>query len=129
MRKILIESILRGKLTEPAPLDREKEELVHLLDQVAFKQLGRSLAIREVDAGSCNGCELEIVALNNALYDLERFGLEDCCIAKACRCADGYGAGYAQHGGGVATYFRRHAGTEICYRGRRLRMHRRYVCR
>ena len=76
MRKILIESILRGKLTEPAPLDREKEELVHLLDRVARKQLGRSLAIREVDAGSCNGCELEIVALNNALYDLERFGLK-----------------------------------------------------
>ena len=37
--------------------------------------LGRSLAIREVDAGSCNGCELEIHALNNAFYDLERFGL------------------------------------------------------
>jgi Ni,Fe-hydrogenase III small subunit len=37
--------------------------------------LGRSLSIREVDAGSCNGCELEIHALNNAFYDLERFGL------------------------------------------------------
>jgi Ni,Fe-hydrogenase III small subunit len=36
---------------------------------------GRSLSIREVDAGSCNGCELEIHALNNAFYDLERFGL------------------------------------------------------
>ena len=39
------------------------------------RRLGRSLAIREVAAGSCNGCELEIHALNNALYDLERFGL------------------------------------------------------
>ena len=39
------------------------------------KLLGRSLAIREVDAGSCNGCELEIVALNNPVYDLERFGI------------------------------------------------------
>ncbi len=37
--------------------------------------LGRSLAIREVDAGSCNGCEAEIVALNNPLYDIERFGI------------------------------------------------------
>ncbi len=36
--------------------------------------LGRSLAIREVDAGSCNGCELEIGALNNPVYDIERFG-------------------------------------------------------
>jgi Ni,Fe-hydrogenase III small subunit len=39
------------------------------------RQLGRSLSIREVDAGSCNGCELEINALNNAFYDLERFGI------------------------------------------------------
>ena len=39
------------------------------------KILGRSLAIREVDAGSCNGCEQEIVALNNPIYDLERFGI------------------------------------------------------
>jgi len=37
---------------------------------------GRSLSIREIDAGSCNGCELEIHALNNAFYDLERFGLK-----------------------------------------------------
>ncbi len=37
--------------------------------------LGRSLAIREVDAGSCNGCELEIHALNNPIYDIERFGV------------------------------------------------------
>ncbi len=40
------------------------------------KILGRSLAIREVDAGSCNGCELEIVALNNPVYDVERFGIQ-----------------------------------------------------
>lgn len=76
MRKILIESILRGRLTEPGPHDSEKAELVQLLDRTARRQLGRSLAIREVDAGSCNGCELEIVALSNALYDLERFGLK-----------------------------------------------------
>jgi NADH-quinone oxidoreductase B subunit len=38
--------------------------------------LGRSLAIREVDAGSCNGCEVEIVALNNPVYDIERFGIQ-----------------------------------------------------
>lgn len=40
------------------------------------KIFGRSLAIREVDAGSCNGCELEIVALNNPVYDIERFGIQ-----------------------------------------------------
>ena len=38
-------------------------------------ELGRALAVREVDAGSCNACELEIHALNNVVYDLERFGL------------------------------------------------------
>jgi Ni,Fe-hydrogenase III small subunit/formate hydrogenlyase subunit 6/NADH:ubiquinone oxidoreductase subunit I len=37
--------------------------------------LGRSLAIREVDAGSCNGCEIEVHALNNPIYDLERLGI------------------------------------------------------
>jgi len=37
--------------------------------------LGRSLAIREVDAGSCNGCEVEVSALNNPVYDIERFGI------------------------------------------------------
>jgi len=39
------------------------------------KTLGRSLAIREVDAGSCNGCEVEVSALNNPIYDVERFGV------------------------------------------------------
>ena len=45
------------------------------VDRAARARLGRTLSIREVDAGSCNGCELEIHALNNAFYDLERFGL------------------------------------------------------
>jgi Ni,Fe-hydrogenase III small subunit len=50
-------------------------ELAASVDRAARRRLGRSLSIREVDAGSCNGCELEIHALNNAFYDLERFGL------------------------------------------------------
>jgi len=50
-------------------------ELGASLERAARRRLGRSLSIREVDAGSCNGCELEIHALNNAFYDLERFGL------------------------------------------------------
>jgi len=45
------------------------------LDREIHRVLGRSLAIREVDAGSCNGCELEIIALNNPVYDIERFGI------------------------------------------------------
>ena len=67
---------LRTPLTEPKPpTDPELAALAATLDQAARRKLGRSLAIREVDAGSCNGCELEIHALNNAFYDLERFGL------------------------------------------------------
>ena len=50
-------------------------ELATALGRAARRRLGRSLSIREVDAGSCNGCELEIHALNNAYYDVERFGL------------------------------------------------------
>jgi Ni,Fe-hydrogenase III small subunit len=50
-------------------------ELAARLDSAAQRRLGRSLAIRHVDAGSCNGCELELHALSNVVYDLERFGL------------------------------------------------------
>jgi len=77
MRKLLIESLMRAPLTEPAPepADHAVAELAENLERVARRRLGRSLAIREVDAGSCNGCELEIHALNNAFYDLERFGI------------------------------------------------------
>jgi Ni,Fe-hydrogenase III small subunit len=77
MRRILAESLVKGALTEPppAPDDAMIAELARALEARARKRLGRSLAIRQVDAGSCNGCELEIHALNNAFYDLERFGL------------------------------------------------------
>ncbi len=51
------------------------QEAGRKLDREIHRVLGRSLAIREVDAGSCNGCELEIIALNNPLYDIERFGI------------------------------------------------------
>jgi Ni,Fe-hydrogenase III small subunit len=77
MRKHLLQGIVRAPLTEPAPAPDNAmlAELAGRLDGVAKRRLGRSLSIREVDAGSCNGCELEIHALNNAFYDLERFGL------------------------------------------------------
>src|SRR5215470_3910427 len=77
MRKILFESLTRRSLTEspPAKDGAMLAELAGKVDAAAHRRLGRSLAIREVDAGSCNGCELEIHALNNAVYDLERFGI------------------------------------------------------
>src|SRR4051812_49979564 len=77
MRRILFEGLLARPLTEapPAKGDAALAELAVRVDRAARRRLGRSLSIREVDAGSCNGCELEIHALNNAFYDLERFGL------------------------------------------------------
>jgi Ni,Fe-hydrogenase III small subunit len=77
MRRTLMESLTHGPLTEPppAPDDAALAELAKGVAKAAQARLGRSLAIRQVDAGSCNGCELEIHALNNAFYDLERFGL------------------------------------------------------
>jgi Ni,Fe-hydrogenase III small subunit len=77
MRKTLLRSLFKKPLTEPGPGpgDAALAELARWVDAAARHRLGRSLAIREVDAGSCNGCELEIHALNNAFYDLERFGI------------------------------------------------------
>jgi Ni,Fe-hydrogenase III small subunit len=77
MRKLLLASLLNLPLTEGSPGADEAAlaELAADVDRAARARLGRSLSIREVDAGSCNGCELEIHALNNAFYDLERFGL------------------------------------------------------
>src|SRR6188768_4085362 len=77
MRKLLFESVFRQPLTEraPSPDDAAVAELATALGRATRRRLGRSLSIREIDAGSCNGCELEIHALNNAYYDVERFGL------------------------------------------------------
>ncbi|WP_270936643.1 NADH-quinone oxidoreductase subunit B family protein [Falsiroseomonas oryzae] len=59
----------------PSPPDAVVQALMARLEATARARLGRSLAIREVDAGSCNGCELEVNAMAGVLYDLERFGL------------------------------------------------------
>lgn len=67
-RPVVTEALRAG---EAAPID----VIAHRIDARARKRFGRSLHIREVDAGSCNGCELEIGALNNPYYDLERFGM------------------------------------------------------
>ncbi len=66
---------LRPPLSEPPAPDAELAALGAALDAAARKRLGRGLSIRAIDAGSCNGCELELHALGNAFHDLERFGL------------------------------------------------------
>ena len=77
MRRLLFKSLVHGPLTEagPAPDPAAVAELAAQVDRAARRRLGRTLSIRQVDAGSCNGCELEIHALGNVLYDLEQFGM------------------------------------------------------
>lgn len=77
MRKTLFESLTHRPFTEepPPPPEPELAQLAAALDEAARRRLGHSLAIRVVDAGSCNACELELNALSNPFYDLERFGL------------------------------------------------------
>jgi len=78
MRRFLFKSLRSGLAVIESPGRDTKmvQEVAETLAKRARQRLGRSLAIREVDAGSCNGCELEIHALNNPVYDVERFGLK-----------------------------------------------------
>ncbi len=73
MRKFPLKGLLSRPLSEAVP---EVTGELEVLGGALRKTLGRSLAIRLVDAGSCNGCELELQALGNPIYDLERFGLK-----------------------------------------------------
>ena len=77
MRKLLFKSLFRRPFTEkaPSPDDAAVTELATAVGRAARRRLGRSLSIREVDAGSCNGCELEIHALNNPYYNIEGLGI------------------------------------------------------
>jgi Ni,Fe-hydrogenase III small subunit len=78
MRTLLLRSLIARAATvaAPSPEQAALAELGQALEARARRLFGRSIAIREVDAGSCNGCELEIHALNNAVYDVERFGIK-----------------------------------------------------
>jgi Ni,Fe-hydrogenase III small subunit len=77
VQNFLLKGLLSRPVTEgaPAPDPAAVAELAASVEARARQRLGRSLAIRHVDAGSCNACELEIHALSNPFYDLERFGL------------------------------------------------------
>jgi Ni,Fe-hydrogenase III small subunit len=64
-----------GMRSEPAPAPADTPETLARLHDDILRTLGRALAIRQVDAGSCNGCELEIHALANPYYNLEGLGI------------------------------------------------------
>jgi len=75
MLHILKQIATTGIRTEPAPLPAEDVGTVARLQQHIVRTLGRALTIRQVDAGSCNGCELEIHALGNPYYNIEGLGI------------------------------------------------------
>src|SRR2546425_692963 len=77
MYQLLKQIVKTGIVSEPAPLpDDALRALEQRLGQVILKHFGRALAIRHVDAGSCNGCELEIHAMNSPYYNLEGLGIK-----------------------------------------------------
>jgi Ni,Fe-hydrogenase III small subunit len=77
MRKILLQIARTGIVSEPPPApDLALRQAAARLDDEVLKYLGRALAVRHVDAGSCNGCELEIHAMNNPYYHLEGLGIK-----------------------------------------------------
>ncbi|VAW82763.1 Formate hydrogenlyase subunit 7-like protein [hydrothermal vent metagenome] len=75
MLRILNKIRKTGIVTEPLTEDRSLEALGIELKRLVDRRMRGSFAIREVDAGSCNACELEVHALNNPYYDIERFGV------------------------------------------------------
>jgi Ni,Fe-hydrogenase III small subunit len=75
MLKSLRQIATIGIATEPPPKPDESLRVREALEEQVRAVLGRALCIRHIDAGSCNGCELEIHALNNPLYNLEGLGI------------------------------------------------------
>ncbi len=75
MLKTLRQISRTGIITEPPPLSDDTLRIVDALQSRILDVLGRALCIRAIDAGSCNGCELEIHALNNPLYNIEGLGI------------------------------------------------------
>lgn len=76
MYQILKQILRTGNKSETPPQADDALRLdVQQLQEKILRHVGRALAIRHVDAGSCNGCELEIHALNNAYYNIEGLGI------------------------------------------------------
>ena len=84
--------LFKAAFSKPATMDGPEaapaalEEIGRALEARVRRLYGRALSIRHVDAGSCNGCELELHALGNPIYDLERFGIK---FVASPRHADG----------------------------------------
>jgi Ni,Fe-hydrogenase III small subunit len=77
MIRILGQIFRTGIVSEPLPEGSGEEIRMTgaALEEAVMKRFRRSITIRQVDAGSCNGCELEIHAINNAIYNCEKYGI------------------------------------------------------
>ena len=75
MLHVLKQIAKTGTLTEPAPVPAAENVIVARLQEEIRRVLGRALTIRQVDAGSCNACELELHALGNPYYNIEGLGI------------------------------------------------------
>jgi len=77
MYRLLKQIAKTGIVSEPPPHpDETLRQIDQQLGEVILRHFGRALAIRHVDAGSCNGCELEIHSMNGPYYNLERLGIK-----------------------------------------------------
>ena len=130
MRKLLFRNIFRTAADGAAAGSRRgvARRLGASVDRAARRRLGRSLSIREVDAGSCNGCELEIHALNNAYYDLERFGIRFVASPRHADVLLVTGPVTREHARGAGANLHCDPGSEMGRRGRRLRPRWRLFC-
>jgi len=75
MISIIKNRIIKGIVTKPIKLDSGLEKIGHELKGLVYKRFGRSFHVREVDTGSCNACESEIISTTNPIYDIQRFGI------------------------------------------------------
>ncbi len=80
MLRVLLNSLKKGLLTQPIDTVRVKcqneDKIGNELKRLIRRRFGRSFHIRQVDTGSCGACESEISALNNPIYDIQRFGID-----------------------------------------------------
>ena len=129
MLQILRQIARIGIRSEPAPAPADEHVIVARLQADIARVIGRALAIRHVDAGSCNGCELEIHALGNPYYNLEGLGIKFVASPRHADMLLVTGPVSKHMAIALKRTLRRHARSQARRRGRRLRLHGRHLRR
>ena len=129
MLKTLRQICRTGIITEPPPLSDDALRIADALHSRILDVLGRALCIRALDAGSCNGCELEIHALNNPLYNIEGLGIRFVASPRHADLLLVTGPVSRNMEMALQAYLRSDAGPETRRCNRRLRLHRRNLRR